>query len=76
MQPMVFGWDAYYLPRWSFGYESFFLSVSHDSFVTVVTRTTAFYEKAFRILEGLQLQPQAAYEPQRQCFCRVQPDDN
>jgi len=23
MQPMVFGWDAYYLPQWSFGFEEF-----------------------------------------------------
>jgi hypothetical protein len=71
MQPMVFGWDAYYLPQWSFGCEEFFLYVSHDSFVTVVTRTTAFYEKAFRILEELQLQPEAAPEPRRHRFCRA-----
>ena len=57
MQAMIFGWDAFYLPRWSFGYQEFFLQVSHDSLVTVATRTTEFYEKAFGILEELQLQP-------------------
>jgi len=76
MQPMVFGWDAYYLPQWSFGYEDFFLYISHDSFVTVVTRTTAFHQKALRILEELRLQPQAAHKQQRQRFCRAQADDN
>lgn len=70
MQPMVFGWDAYYLPRWSFGHEEFFLYVSHDSFVTVATRTNAFHEKAFGILEELQLQPQ---RPHGNRFCRAQP---
>lgn len=76
IQPMVFGWDAYYLPQWSFGFEEFFLHVSHDSFVTVVTRTTAFYEKAFRILEELQLKPQGGHEQQRKCFCRAESDAN
>lgn len=47
MQPMVIGWDAYYLPQWSFGVEEFFLHISHDGFLTVVTRTTSFHEIAF-----------------------------
>ena len=42
MQPMVFGFDAYYLPKWSYGTGQFFLYVSHDSFVSVVTRTREF----------------------------------
>lgn len=71
MQPMVFGWDAYYLPQWSFGVEEFFLHISHDGFVTVVTRTTAFHEKVYRILEELQLNPQRGHEQQRKCFCRA-----
>jgi hypothetical protein len=76
MQAMVFGWNAYYLPSWSFGYEEFFLYVSHDSFVTVVTRTTAFHEKAFRILEELELRPQRAQEQRGNCFCRAESDAN
>lgn len=71
LQPMVFGWDAYYLPQWSFGVEEFFLHVSHDSFVSVVTRTSAFHEKAFSILEELELKPQPAHEEQRKRFCRA-----
>jgi len=71
MQPMVFSWDAYYLPRWSFGYEEFFLHISHDSFVSVVTRTKEFYDKAFRILQELDLQPRQGHDLQRKRFCRV-----
>jgi hypothetical protein len=76
MQPMVFGWNAYYLPQWSFGVEEFYLYVSHDSFVTVVTRTTAFHDKVFRLLEELALKPRRAHEQQRKRFCRVQSDAN
>jgi hypothetical protein len=71
IQPMVFGWDAYYLPQWSFGVEEFFLHHSHDGFVTVVTRTTAFHEKVYRILGELELNPQKGHEHQRRCFCRA-----
>ena len=71
MQPMVFGWGAYYLPQWSFGFEEFFLHISHDGFVTVVTRTTAFHEKVYRILQELQLNPQRGHEQQRKRFCRA-----
>ena len=73
LQPMIFGWDAYYLPQWSFGVEELFLHVSHDGFVTVVTRTTDFYERVFRILEELDLKPQRGFEQQRDRFCRTQP---
>ena len=71
MQPMLFGWDAYYLPQWSFGVEEFFLHISHDGFVTVVTRTTAFHEKVYGMLEELELNPQRGHEQQRNCFCRT-----
>ena len=36
---MIFGWDTYYLPRWQYGLDEFFLRISHDSYVNVVTRT-------------------------------------
>ena len=71
MQSMIFGWDAFYLPRWSFGFEEFFLHVSHDSIVTVATRTTEFYEKAFGILEELELHPLRQAGPQKNPFFRA-----
>ena len=41
LQPIIFGWDAYYVPSWTS--EDFFLHVSHDGYVVVVTRTNAFH---------------------------------
>lgn len=38
LQPMIFGWDAYYLPDWAYGFDEFFTYVSHDSYVNIVTR--------------------------------------
>jgi hypothetical protein len=52
-----FGWDAMFAPRWSYGLEEFFLHVSHDSFVSVVTRTKEFHTKAFGLLEELDFNP-------------------
>jgi hypothetical protein len=72
LQPMIFGWDAFYLPRWSFGEgDEFFLSVSHDSFVTVVTRTKSFYDRTFRELEQLKFNPMAGHERRVSRFCRA-----
>jgi len=71
LQPMVFGWDASYLPRWSYGTDEFFLHVSHDSFVSVVTRTREFYDKAFGLLESLDLHPKAGHDLRVRRFCRV-----
>ena len=58
LQPMVFGWDAVFAPRWSYGLEEFFLHVSRDSFVSIVTRTKEFHTKAFGLLQELDLNPQ------------------
>jgi hypothetical protein len=71
LQPMIFGWDAYYLPRWSYGTDEFFLHVSHDSFVSLVTRTAAFHEKAFGLLKESDLNPQRGHEAQKNRFCRT-----
>jgi hypothetical protein len=71
MQAMIFGWDAYYYPRWSYGTGDVFLHVSHDSFVTIATRTKAFYDKVFGILEELNLHPKAGHESQVRRFCRT-----
>lgn len=71
LQPMVFGFDAYYLPKWSYGTGQFFLYVSHDSFVSVVTRTAEFYEKVFITLKELDLNPRAGSESRMRRFCRT-----
>ena len=44
--PMIIGWDAYYCPTWSWGVPEFFLRVSHDSYVAIVTRRKEFRERA------------------------------
>jgi len=71
LQPMIFGWDASYLPRWSYGTGEFFLHISHDSFVSVVTRTKVLYETVFGLLESADLRPKAGHESQLRRFCRV-----
>ena len=71
LQPMVFGWDAYYLPHWSYGTHQFFLHVSHDSFVTVATRTREFHDRIFSLLAELDLHPKPGHELRMQRFCRI-----
>jgi hypothetical protein len=70
LQPMIFAWDSYYLPIWSFGTDEFFLYISHDSFVSVVTRTKAFYERVFQQLEKLDFNPKPGNETRTNRFCR------
>jgi hypothetical protein len=70
IQPMIIGWDAFYLPDWSYGTGEFFLHVSHDSFVSVVTKTKVFYDDVFEKLEKLKLNPKPAPESRVQRFCR------
>lgn len=70
LQPMTFGWDAYYVPHWSYGFDEFFLHVSHDSFVSVVSRTKEFYERVFRELQELNFNPKAGHELRLRRFCR------
>jgi hypothetical protein len=69
--PMIFGWDAVYVPQWSYGTDQFFLHVSHDSYVTIVTRTKEFHDKVFDLLKSLDFQPEAGHEPSTRRFCRV-----
>ena len=71
LQPMIFGWDATYLPRWCYGPDEFFLHVSHDSFLSIVTRTRVFYDKVFGLLESVDLQPKAGHESRTRRFCRA-----
>jgi hypothetical protein len=39
LQPMLIGWDAYYIPSWSWGSLNYFVFVSHDGFVEINVRT-------------------------------------
>jgi hypothetical protein len=58
IQPLVFGWDAYYLPFWSWGgCSEYFLQVSHDSVVRVTTRSRDFHDRAIKSLveSGIEL---------------------
>lgn len=71
LQPMIFGWDAFYMPMWSCGNYQFFLYVSHNSFVSVVTLTKDFYGKAFGLLKKIDLNPQPGDVKRVQRFCRT-----
>ena len=70
MQPMIFAWDSYYLPTWSYGGGSdFFLNISHHSIVSVVTRTKAFHDRVFQKLQELNFNPKSANDERRSRFC-------
>jgi hypothetical protein len=50
LQPMIVGWDAYYVPRWEFGNLDYFVAVGHDSFLDIKVRTQEMHETALRSL--------------------------
>ena len=52
VQPMLVGWDAYYIPSWAWGKLDFFLFVSHDGFLEINTRTVEMHQKVFEILKS------------------------
>jgi hypothetical protein len=52
LQPMIVGWDAYYIPWWTYGEIDYFVAVSHDSFVDIEVRTKEMYDRALEILQG------------------------
>lgn len=70
LQPMIFGWDAYYRPSWAYGVDEFFLHIRHDSYVTVVTRTKEFHDRVLEDLRESDLQPMQADERRLSRFCR------
>lgn len=70
LQPMMFGWDTYYLPQWAYGLDEFFLHVSHDSYVNVVTRTKQIYDQVFQQLQELDFSPRRGAEFHVGRFCR------
>jgi len=69
LQPMIFAWDSYYLPIWSYGTGDFFLHLSHHSTVSVITRTKAFRDRVFQQLEEFHLNPKSATDERRSRFC-------
>jgi hypothetical protein len=52
LQPMIVGWDAYYVPHWRYGNLDYFVAVSHDSLVDIEVRTQDMWGKAVEILQG------------------------
>jgi hypothetical protein len=57
MQPMIFGWDAYFVPQYGYGVEECFLKISHDSYVHVETRTREFHDRVLKDLREAGLDP-------------------
>jgi len=53
VQPMLVGWDAYYIPEAADGALEYFVFVNHDSFIDIETRTDESYEKAMKVLGEL-----------------------
>ena len=53
VQPMLVGWDAYYIPHTAAGDFEYFLFVSHDSFLEIHTRTDKAHREANQRLEAL-----------------------
>ena len=51
LQPMIVGWDAYYVPHWGYGGLDYFVSVSHDLFIDIEVRTQEMRDQAIGILK-------------------------
>jgi len=52
LQPMLVGWDAYYIPQWTWGTLDYFVFVSHDHFIGIETRSSEMYRVATEILQS------------------------
>lgn len=52
LQPMLVGWDAYYVPSWFAGGIDYFVAVSHDGFVDVEIRTPETHQGCLEILRS------------------------
>jgi hypothetical protein len=52
LQPMMVGWDAYYVPRWAYGYLDYFVFVSHDGFIDIEVRTQEMRDRVMELLRG------------------------
>jgi hypothetical protein len=51
LQPMIVGWDAYYVPHSRSSGLDYFVAVSHDAFIDIEVRTQEMYDKAMGILK-------------------------
>lgn len=71
LQPMIFAWEGFYLPEWSYGGGSdYFLHISHHSVVEVVTRTKEFQDKVVKQMNEMNLNPTLASAERLSRFCR------
>ena len=52
LQPMLIGWDAYYVPTWQWGSLDYFVFVSHDGFVDIQVRTKEMHDRATNVLKA------------------------
>ncbi|MGH9493788.1 MAG: hypothetical protein ACRD3B_02225, partial [Candidatus Sulfotelmatobacter sp.] len=52
LQPILVGWDAYYVPTWAPGGLDYFVFVSHDGFIDVEVRTQEMRDRAMDVLKG------------------------
>jgi hypothetical protein len=52
VQPMLVGWDAYYIPQFAEPSLDYFLFISHDSFLEIHTRTKKAHGQALSLLKG------------------------
>jgi hypothetical protein len=52
LQPMLIGWDAYYVPTWTWGSLDYFVFVSHDSFIDIQIRTQDMHDRATDALKA------------------------
>lgn len=69
LQPMIFGWDTYYVPHWEYDPREFFLHISHGSYINVVTRTKQFYDQVFQQLQDMDFSPSRGAEFKVGRFC-------
>lgn len=71
IQPMIFAWDSFYLPIWSYGgCSDFFLHISHDSVVYVVMRTKQFRDRVIEQMKEVSLNLKPASNERAERFCR------
>lgn len=50
LQPMLIGWDAYYIPTWAYGHLDYFIAISHDGFADIEVRTPDMHEQVTKLL--------------------------
>lgn len=69
LQPIIFGWDAFYVPSW-WDDDDYFLQVSHNGYIIVVTRTKQSYERVLKGLEECKLETKPVDPSNATRFCR------